>query len=149
MQDYEVFQVPPESFDTRLQGAGCYCEWKGKLLFLKRHPKKEDGCVWSIPGGKAEEGETPLQTVAREVFEEVGISLSLPSFKEVGVFYIRLPRLDYVFHTFCARFEKEPLINLGLDEHTEFMWCYPEEALKLPLLRGAQELLMHYRSCQL
>lgn len=39
---------------------------EGKLLIAKR---KDDGC-WELPGGWAELGETPQQTIERELLEE-------------------------------------------------------------------------------
>lgn len=148
MQGYEIFQSKPEVFDTRLQGSGCFCAWEDKLLFLKRHPQKEDGSLWCLPGGKAEKRETPVQTAARELYEETGIFVEGSDLYEMGAFYIRLPKLDYVFHTFYKKFHEKPLVHLALDEHTEGVWCKPQEALALPLLRGAKELLVYYIECK-
>lgn len=146
MQNYQVFRTPPQSFDTRFYGSGCYCECQGKLLFLKRHPEKRDGGTWCIPGGGGENGETPAQTVIRELFEEIGIHVEPNEIEPLSTFYIRLPELEYIFHTFRMSFAQRPSITLALDEHTEARWVSVEEAMQLPLIRGGRESLTHYIS---
>ncbi|MDQ5971337.1 MAG: 8-oxo-dGTP diphosphatase [Patescibacteria group bacterium] len=52
----------------------------GKILFGQRNYTKEIS-VWTIPGGRCEEGETLEEALRREVYEEVGISdLKIVSF---------------------------------------------------------------------
>ena len=42
------------------------------ILLLKRKPPCGNPFTWGLPGGHAEEGETPLQTAIRETKEEIG-----------------------------------------------------------------------------
>lgn len=146
MSHYQVFESPPEPFDERLQGAGCYCEYEGKILIIKRHERLRDGGTWCVPGGTREQGETPLQTVVREVYEEVGFSIEESLTEHVGRFYIRLPDIEYVFHTFRYRFLTKPSIDLSLAEHTEALWVTADEAFQFPLIRGGRETLLHYKN---
>ena len=62
-------------------GAGEYglvvCVWvydgKGNLLLTRRAAKKSFAGTWENSGGAAQAGETSLQAIARELFEETGI----------------------------------------------------------------------------
>lgn len=53
------------------------CVWvhdgKGKLLMTRRAPQKSFAHTWENPGGAAQAGETSLQAIRRELFEETGI----------------------------------------------------------------------------
>lgn len=53
------------------------CVWvydgKGNLLMTRRAPQKSFAHTWENPGGAAQAGETSLQAIRRELFEETGI----------------------------------------------------------------------------
>jgi len=46
-------------------------EKDGNILLVKR--KKDDGILWSFPGGKVEVGESSEEAIAREVKEECDV----------------------------------------------------------------------------
>lgn len=83
------------------------------LIYLLRH-KKDDR--WVLPGGKLEAGETPLDGIIREVYEECGIhprfyastfaaNPDVPSSPIMLYFYARLRPID-VFQIHNAEPEK-------------------------------------------
>jgi 8-oxo-dGTP diphosphatase len=45
----------------------------GRVLITERPEGKQLAGLWEFPGGKVEPGETPEQTVVRELHEELGI----------------------------------------------------------------------------
>jgi len=47
----------------------------GRLLLAQRPPGKHLAGAWEFPGGKREPGESPLQALARELHEELGVTL--------------------------------------------------------------------------
>lgn len=145
MAEHQIFRKPPSDFDMTIQAAACYCEYEDKLLFLRRPPGGYNGNTWGIPGGKLEKGESSRQAAVRELYEEVGFCIEDDALVEVGIFYIKIPKLDYVFHTFRKRFMEKPSVVLALEEHLEARWVTFEEALQLPLIRGGREVLMHYK----
>ncbi len=142
--EYLTFTEPPEGFKPTVEVASCYCEYKNKILLLKRHPSRPQGGTWGVPAGKLEKGESPREAVIREIYEEVGFAIDDDSLKEIGCLYIRLPHVDYVYHMFRKTFATEPEIDLGLDEHLEASWVTVSEALRMPLIAGGHEALSHY-----
>ena len=56
----------------------------GEVLLVKHTYGK---CNWEIPGGRAEEGESPVDTAIREVWEEAG--LSVVALHMTGYYYDR------------------------------------------------------------
>ena len=61
------------------------CVWvydgKGKLLLTRRAKEKSYPGTWENSGGAAKAGETSLQAIARELFEETGIRASEAEFE--------------------------------------------------------------------
>lgn len=53
--------------------AGVLFDAQGRVLFAQRPVGKHLAGQWEFPGGKREPGETPAQTLARELAEELGI----------------------------------------------------------------------------
>lgn len=45
-----------------------------QILLCQRSPRKSYPLQWEFPGGKLESGETPMQALKRELFEELAIT---------------------------------------------------------------------------
>jgi 8-oxo-dGTP diphosphatase len=54
-------------------------ESEGKLLVCQRRRGDTFGLLWEFPGGKLKSGETPLQALARELYEELGVAAEIGS----------------------------------------------------------------------
>jgi ADP-ribose pyrophosphatase YjhB (NUDIX family) len=54
-------------------GALCFVEHEGRVLLLRQRHRRG----WTLPGGLVNRGETAVQAVEREVFEETGLSVSV------------------------------------------------------------------------
>ncbi|MCY4331254.1 MAG: 8-oxo-dGTP diphosphatase MutT [Cyanobacteria bacterium MAG CAR1_bin_15] len=55
---------------------GIVLDHRGKVLIGQRQPDGLLGGLWEFPGGKQEPGETMAETVARELQEEVGLTVA-------------------------------------------------------------------------
>ena len=49
---------------------------QNRVLIAKGPQSKHMGGFWEFPGGKLEPGESPLQAIAREIFEELAIEVA-------------------------------------------------------------------------
>lgn len=108
--------------------AGVVVKYNDKVLLCKRNEFGYLPGVWSIPGGKIENGEAPVQAASREFFEETNFDidgvLKLVGFIETpdkGLMYVYLhepkeqiiPNLEDAIdgyeHTKCGYFSKKTL----------------------------------------
>ncbi|MEO8777167.1 MAG: NUDIX domain-containing protein [Rhodanobacter sp.] len=55
--------------------AGLLLDTAGRVLLAQRPAGKHLAGMWEFPGGKREPGETPLAALARELDEELGITM--------------------------------------------------------------------------
>ena len=70
---------------------------------------------WELPGGRLEVGETPEECVAREIEEELGVSVTVGSILDSWVYEV-LPG-SYVFIVTYGCFAKEPFVLRHSPEH--------------------------------
>ena len=103
-------------------------EGGGKVLIARRKPGKHMGGKWEFPGGKIEPGESPEQSLARELAEELGVRARVGRFL-CRAFYdgdgVSLELLVYS----VEEVDGEP----ALREHEELRWVLPEELLSYDL----------------
>ena len=111
---------------------------KDKFLVLKRHmneiayPGK-----WAFPGGKAEKGETVLETLKREVLEEAGIEIE--DYKKYlrDFTFIRPDNKNVIGLCFEVIAKSE---NVRISEDFEtYKWIKPEELSDLDYIEGMEK----------
>ncbi len=76
----------------------------GKVLVLKQHVLGRD--VWDLPGGRIKHGETPEESLEREVLEETGIRISHTSLAGWTSFY-RFDGSQTICLVFFAQYDGE------------------------------------------
>ncbi len=109
-----------------------------------RHPSKNFGGQWCLPGGKIEHGEEHKTTAKRELFEETSIVVPEENLLFLDTFYLRYPRLDFIYHFYSCKLDSLPeKIALATDEHTDFEWkkLHPIDAHTL--IAGEKACLTH------
>ena len=108
------------------------CVWvydgEGKLLLTRRAPGKTFAGTWENSGGGAQAGETSLQAIRRELFEETGI---LAEESEFELMYSDKDK--YIFYDFYCLYRKIPLreIKLQPGETDAVQWADFEQIHEL------------------
>lgn len=58
-------------------GVGVIWNQQGQILIDRRRPSGVLGGFWEFPGGKIETGETVIECIKREIWEELGIVIEV------------------------------------------------------------------------
>jgi 8-oxo-dGTP diphosphatase len=101
------------------------------VLMCHRHPDREwVPDVWDFPGGHIAEGETPQEALSRELEEELGINIAVPSRPADAIleFEAESTRLAVWVIDYSG-----PVENCSPDEHDELRWVSLREATELRL----------------
>jgi len=94
----------------------------GRVLIARRRPGKHMGGKWELPGGKIEPGETPEESLARELAEELGVEVRVGEFLCAAPFERDDVRLELLVYS-VERIAGEP----ALLEHQEIRWVDPSD----------------------
>ena len=99
-------------------GAFIYCTTTNRYLFLLRNQGKYTG-TWGLAGGRIEVGEAIIDSLLREIKEELGGILCDP--KLIPIEKFTSDNGNFSYHTFIAPVEQEftPILN---NEHRGFCW---------------------------
>lgn len=137
------------NFNAQAGVAACVMIADGKILLLQNKDPDADLHLWGVPGGKLNKQEDPLDGVIREVQEETGILLAETALEFVIKLYVRIPRIDYEFFTYKTNLmhkSSELAIKLDDNEHIDYRWVNPQDALAMDLIYGGRELLNYMYS---
>ncbi|MGV8141229.1 MAG: NUDIX hydrolase [Candidatus Woesearchaeota archaeon] len=126
-----------KDFNPKFAVVGCFIEYDGEILLIKRHKDKDNGNKWAIPSGKVDPGETHIDAMVRETFEETGLRILPERLNFIDRSYVRFPKFDftYTFYKYLLKSGKRPKIILNAKEHTEYMWMKPKDALNEDLMQ--------------
>jgi len=94
----------------------------GKVLLARRKPGGAMGGRWEFPGGKIEPGETPEQSLERELREELAISARIGEFLLSTSYEGDGVSLELLVYR-AERIRGEP----ALIEHDEISWVSPRD----------------------
>ncbi len=125
-----------------IRTAGCFIEFEGKFLILRRAKHKTEPNTWGIPAGKVEGNDSDIDTVIRETFEETGHIAKKDQLACLGEFIYDFPDLLLSFPTFRLILNEPIVVNINPDEHSDWKWVTPEECYNMKgIIRGLQDLL--------
>lgn len=148
MSTFEIYEKKPEGYCAHKEVSVGFFHHEGKYLFLKRSYLEENPNTWCVPGGCVEPGETPLEGLIREAYEETGHILQSDKPQFIKTFYVETnsnKKRGFSLHLFYIELDDffTPQLN---NEHTDFQWLIWEEAEKLPLISGKGPAMQHYRT---
>ena len=129
----------------------CIFNTKGEMLIQQRQPfKKGWSNMWDLTvGGSAQAGDTSRKAAEREVFEELGLKISLDHERPVLTIPFRVGYDDmYILE---ADLDRKNL-NLQYEEVQQVKWATKDEILKMisdetfiPYHRSLIDLLFDFR----
>jgi len=110
--------------------AAALIDGEGRVLLQQRPPGKPMAGLWEFPGGKIEPGESPEAALARELHEELGITLSVEDLRPIAFASEPLGgrHLLLLLYT-IRRWEGAPQAHHA----TELRWVPPAAMRDLPM----------------
>ena len=80
---------------AHLNSTACYLKKDNKVLMIKF--SKKWGQVYAPPGGKFERGESPLDCILREYYEETGLTLINPKLQGISYWHDNYEGIIFIF----------------------------------------------------
>lgn len=103
-------------------------EYDGKILVCRGIGDK----VWEFPGGRLHTGEAPMEAIAREIREELGIEVhDLKPFRIEPSFHYK-SNMNQVFIAYTATSDTAN-VSANSNEVEEWKWITKEELMSLPM----------------
>jgi 8-oxo-dGTP pyrophosphatase MutT (NUDIX family) len=107
-----------ESNSLNAVGVWFYAASTNRYLYLMREDTKHPNS-WGLAGGKCEAGETLLDTIHRECWEELGLNFVNAKFLPIEKF--TSPDSMFCYHTFFCQTNIEFVPKLN-EEHVGYAW---------------------------
>jgi 8-oxo-dGTP diphosphatase len=113
------------------------------LLTQRTEPTKTDypfEGYWQVPGGGLEFGESPEETVVRELREELGVDVEVVKLIP-NVFTIKGKKWQGVFLSYLCKLRDETDEIVINSEATDYRWVSLEDVKSLQCLPSTEEVL--------
>lgn len=134
-----MLDIPP-SLRLVLVVAAALFDAQGRVLIARRPQGKSLAGLWEFPGGKVELGEAPEAALARELEEELAVTVAVSD----------LTPLTFASHSYAdfhllmplyavRRWAGEPIAR----EHDELAWALPRELSRYPMPPADEPLVAH------
>ncbi len=134
----EAFPVsaPRRAIPQATVAVGLVTDDAGRVLMQRRPEHVMLGGLWEFPGGKVEPGETPAAACARELHEELGITVEVG--REVAIVDHTYSHLRVRLHAFRCRITAgEPRTVTG----EPMRWLAPDELNAVAVPRASRKII--------
>jgi 8-oxo-dGTP pyrophosphatase MutT (NUDIX family) len=121
-------------FNKKIDVAGVFIDHKGEILLLHRQDHKPHGGTWAVPAGKADPEEDFIDTIIRETLEETELVIPRNDLRYFDSYFVRHDGFDFKYHVFHLPVDEKPILKLNREEHKDFQWLKPVDALRLNLI---------------
>jgi 8-oxo-dGTP diphosphatase len=111
---------------------------ENRVLLAQRPPGKPLEGLWEFPGGKIEPGESPEQTLVREMMEELGIKVKAKDLAPVSFASHAYPKFHLLMPLYACR---KWLGKLNPREGQELVWVKPLEMAAFPMPPADEPLI--------
>jgi 8-oxo-dGTP pyrophosphatase MutT (NUDIX family) len=140
-----IYSIEPQDFNPVFDVVSCFVICDGKIMLLHRAEHKPEGGTWGTVAGKKDQTDITLQhAMEREYKEETGNEIDEQLLAYHRVVYVRYPHRDFSYHVFSIELPTPPVIHLRENEHSEYVWITPEEALRMDLVPDMAEVIMEH-----
>ena len=108
--------------------------YENKLLLIKRSKQaRGEYSIWEGPGGRLEFGETPLDTLKREIREETCLRVHCIELLSAWNFF-KDENTEIIGLTYLCRAKNDQVILSK--EHDQYAWVSPEELEQYHIVDG-------------
>jgi len=129
------------NFRKKFDVVSVFIDHNGETLLLHRQDHKPQGNTWAMLAGKVKNGEDLLDALVREMDEEIGLKVEANMLTYFERYYVRYPDYDYAYHIYHLPVKQKPELNLNKEEHKDYCWIKPVDALNLNLIQDEDSCL--------
>ena len=139
------FGSPPKHDRTYTLRPGAYAilPREGQLLLTVQYAEQVEV---QLPGGGIDPGETPINALHREVYEETGWHIARP--RRLGVFrrFVFMPDYDIWAEKICHIFVAHPTRQIGppTEPDHDVLWADPHVAAEIVENPGDQHFIRRF-----
>ena len=119
-----------------IQVTGALIKKNDRYLIGRRGPNEKSPGLWEFPGGKIEEGETPIECIKRELKEELNINAEIGDL--VTKYNYDYPNVSYLLYFFKV---KSYIGEFKIIVHDKSEWVSLNDFHKYDFLQGDTPLI--------